>query len=117
MRHVKNQLSFYLQDCYAPVDVDEEGEEGEEDPEDSTSSRYSVRPLRMWTQSECLLYITWEASRGSRGVAMPYLGVFDLNQWYSSQTPNTLSLSARSLSPFWAAIPFDKLGKRRETEI
>ena len=72
-----------------------------------SSFRRLVRPIGIWTQDETLLFVAWESYRD--GVA--YLGAFDLNQWYSAQTPDTVAiLHPEELCPFWAAFPFGSPG-------
>lgn len=99
------KLSFKLQDYF-----DEDGDIGEEDDPES-SSRYYVRPLKIWsppssdsTQTGNLTFIAWESSR----MGVYYVGIFDLNQWYSNRMLESLRfIETTGLCPYWVPIPVE----------
>lgn len=96
------RLSFKLEDFYeeANLDPDESLEHGGE-------NRYQVRPVRIWTEAE-LTFFTWECQR--QGTY--YIGIFDLNQWYSNHTLEFIRYNPVSgLCPYWVSIPLETCGE------
>ena len=81
-----------------PPDVSESTEEDEE------MRRYFVHPLRLWIKNE-LLFVSWNVTRSE----LFYVGIFDLNQWYSSHT--AARIPSGGLCPFWVAIPVEPPSK------
>lgn len=77
---------------------------------DDSSIRMSARPIRIWTQPDGeLMFCAWEVGRG--GVF--YVGVFDLNQWYSNHTREGINYDVVSgLCPYWVAFPVEIPGKK-----
>ena len=91
-------LSIALEDVFLPPDVLDSSEEEDQ------MRRYSVHPLRLWIRNE-LLFVSWNVTRSE----IFYVGIFDLNQWYSSHT--AARIPSGGLCPFWVTIPVEPPSK------
>jgi len=78
------------------------------DSTDPAAFKSLVRPIRMWTDPENnLAFFVWDCHREETY----YLGIFDLNQWYSHQTVGYIRYDTDTeLSPYWVAIPLERPG-------
>lgn len=92
MKQCVKKLSFKLEDFF----------------DDEEESKYFVRPVKIWGHSSGhLTFFSWE----SRRPGIYYIGIFDLNQWYSNRMLDFLRfVPSTGLCPYWVAIPVEMQG-------